>query len=239
MTKRNISPTPKELFSEAIRQNIAKKDWQKLSDVLIGAEQIGVSKRLRVKGWRSLAEYQHSRGNLPAAVLAYNSARSLDLGNRVLLSGLLQSYEEFYSEFEDKFSNEDLGLLVRPLNSLFNFYSVHRSQVEPDLEGVRRLAERIRLKALSAPSRRETSATHKVQTIYSAVFSPNMTPEEVRAEFARVFVPLIRDEYEKRMREAKKRKPKGGGGKPPKPPKKKRRKIGEEDEEKGRRKNDK
>ncbi len=48
------------------------------------------------------------------------------------------------------------------------------------------------------------------------VNAPNMTPEEFRAEFARVLVPLVRDVYEKRLGEKKKRKPKAGGGKPSK-----------------------
>ena len=44
-TKARINP--KHLYEEAIRQNIAKKDWTKLPDVMIKAERVGVGKSLR------------------------------------------------------------------------------------------------------------------------------------------------------------------------------------------------
>jgi len=46
-------------------------------------------------------------------------------------------------------------------------------------------------KSKHAPSKRETPVTHHVVKIHSALYS-NMTPEEVRAEFARINCSTLR-----------------------------------------------
>ncbi len=208
----------KQMYSEAIRQNIAKKDWQKLSEVMIGAELVGVAKSLRARGWRHVGEYEHGRGNFSSAVIAFNSARSLDLANKNVFGKFLGAYESFFSEFEENFSKEDLSLLIQPLVSIINFYSVHQPKELRGVDTARRLLKRLQVTARHAQSRRETPASHKVEQIVGAVYLPTMTPEEVRAEFARVLAPLIRDEYESPAK-SKKKMQAGGGGKPPKPPK--------------------
>jgi hypothetical protein len=49
MAKR-VDISTRALYTEAIRQNIAKKDWTRLSDVMAEAEKAGVGKTLRRSG---------------------------------------------------------------------------------------------------------------------------------------------------------------------------------------------
>jgi hypothetical protein len=61
MAKQILSDT-KAIYAEAIRQNIAKKDWTRLSDVMMEAEKAGVGKTLRRRGWYHLGLYEAERG---------------------------------------------------------------------------------------------------------------------------------------------------------------------------------
>jgi hypothetical protein len=75
----------KTLYEEAIRQNIAKEDWTRLSDVIMEAEKAGVGKTLRRRGWYHLGLYEAERGNHPAAIIALNSARYGQPGDKPVL----------------------------------------------------------------------------------------------------------------------------------------------------------
>ncbi|MCK5573038.1 MAG: hypothetical protein KAJ12_09770 [Bacteroidetes bacterium] len=199
-------------YSEAIRQNIAKKDWEKLSDVLIGAEKVSAGKNLRAEGWYRVGLYEAERGNHPSAIIALNSARTLTRKPEISLEKMFEELERFCEDFDGDFSRADLYMLSLATERVGGFISFHQ-EVSGDLvEKARQLSSWIESRLSTAPVKKETRATHHVQRIYSALYPP-MTIEEVRAEFARIVEPLIRERLERKAKAAS-----GGGGKGPKDP---------------------
>jgi hypothetical protein len=191
MAKR-VDISTKALYTEAIRQNIAKKDWTKLADVMMEAEKVGVGKTLRRRGWYHLGLYEAERGNHPSAIIAFNSARFGQPGDKPVLKELFAQLEAFYVANESVFSREDLLLFEEPIEMIEGFCRLRSKKDDANLDRARKLIQRIQAKVNDAPSKRETPVTHHVVRIHSALYS-NMTPEEVRAEFARIIAPTLRE----------------------------------------------
>jgi hypothetical protein len=200
------------MYEEAIRQNIRRKDWRKLSEVMIGADLAGVRKLLRRRGWYQVGLFEAERENHPAAIIALNSARRLDPKPDQPLNRMLEQIEAFCQDFDGRFSREDLYMLLRSVERVNSFHSFHSKVATEIQEKGKRLVGWIESQLSEASLKEETPATHHVQRIYSALYPP-MTIEEVRAEFARIVEPLIRERLERKPMPAS-----SGGGKGPKDP---------------------
>jgi len=211
MAKR-VDNSTRALYTEAIRQNIANKDWTKLLDVMMEAEKAGVGKTLRRSGWYHIGLYEAERGNHPAAIIALNSARMLDPVSESTLSRMFEEIEAFCQDFEGRFSRQDLHMLTISLERIASFYSFHSKIPKAVRDTEKRLAHWIADQFSTAPDKEETPASHHVQRICAALYPP-MTIEEVRAEFARIVEPLVRERLERKAKPAS-----GGGGKGPKDP---------------------
>ena len=218
---------PKHLYEEAIRQNIAKKDWSRLADVMTEAEKAGVGKELRKRGWYHVGLYEAERGNHPAAIAALNFARILDAKPGATLEKIVEEIEAFCQDFGGKFSRQDLYMLAKGLDRIVSFHSFHVKVPRAVQEKGQRLAVWIEDQQRTAPDKEEPPATHHVQQIYAALYPP-LTIEEVRAEFARVVEPLIRERLDRKTKPAS-----GGGGKGPKDPDEEEPKPPEEKPKKG------
>lgn len=205
--------TEKQLFTKAIRQHIDSKDWDRLADAMISAGKVGVAPTLQKKAWIHIAEYRQHQGNHAASVIAFNSARSLAVDDKRILEKMLASLQNFYRAHDSDFSREDLLRLQEPLDRLINYYVVHRKSRIGNLQQATELKERIALRMVEAPSKEETPATYEVEEIRAALY-PSMTIEEVRAEFARIVEPLIRERLARRPQTSS-----SGGAKGPKLPK--------------------
>ena len=191
MTKR-IHVSDKEIYSEAIRQNVLKRDLTRLYDTMAEAEKAGVGKTLRKKGWVVLGRLEAERGNHPAAIIALNSARSTQPTDKLVVRKLFEQLEVFYEANESVFSREDLLLFEDPIERIEGFYRLRNEKDAAGLDRARKLIMRIQAKVNDAPSKIESRVTHHVERIYSALYS-TMTPEEVRAEFARIIAPTLRE----------------------------------------------
>ena len=199
-------------YSEAIRQNIAKKDWEKLSEVMIGAEKVGAAKKLRGEGWYRVGLHEAEKGNHPSAIIALNSSRTLRRKPGIVLEKMFEELERFCEDFDGIFSRADLHMLSLATERVGGFISYHPKVSSAIVERARQISAWIESRLSTAQDKEETPATHHVQRIYSALYPP-MTIEEVRAEFARIVEPLIRKRLERRLKPAA-----GGGGKGPKDP---------------------
>jgi hypothetical protein len=182
----------RELYNQAIRQNIAKKDWSKLSEVMIGAELARVGKPLKRRGWYQVGLFEAERGNHPSAIIAFNSARFAQPNDKPVLRQLFAQLEAFYEANEPVFSREDLLLFKEPIERIEGFYRLRNDKGDANLDRARKLIQRIQAKINDAPSKIETRVTHHVVRIHSALYT-TMTPEEVRAEFARIIAPTVRE----------------------------------------------
>ena len=218
---------PKHLYEEAIRQNIAKKDWSRLADVMTEAEKAGVGKELRKRGWYHVGLYEAERGNHPAAIAALNFARILDAKPGATLEKIVEEIEAFCQDFNGRFSRQDLYMLAKGLDRIVSFHSFHVKVPRAVQEKGKRLGVWIEDQQRTALDKEETPATHHVQRIYAALYPP-LTIEEVRAEFARIVEPLIRERLDRKTKPAS-----GGVGKGPKDPDEEEPKPPEEKPKKG------
>ena len=178
-----------------------------------------MNKRLLKKSWFKLAEYESSTGHPISAIEHYGSARNCDPTDVSVLAKIAVQIERFVIEFEGKFSREDLAGLLEPIERMMSFHGIQlKQQIPPELE---LLSTKLKGLLRTAPSKKETPATSYILRIFAALYSDKMTTEEVQAEFARIVVPIIREEYEKRLKEknSKRKTPKKKSA-PPKPPKK-------------------
>jgi hypothetical protein len=142
--------------------------------------------------------FEAERGNHPSAIIAMNSARSLQPKDKPTLKRLVRQLGAFYEENESIFSREDLLLLQEPIVRIEAFHRLQQGRDEADLEVARNLIQRIRSKINNAPSKIESRVTHHVVRIESALYT-SMTPEEVRAEFARIIAPTVREMLKKEI----------------------------------------
>ena len=65
------------LFTTAVQNALKKKNYKKLADLIELADEYGVRKPLRAKGWLATGTYWQSGGYHSDAVIAFNSARVL------------------------------------------------------------------------------------------------------------------------------------------------------------------
>ena len=211
MTKRADLGT-KELYEDAIRQNISKKDLPKLIDTMAEAEKAGVGKTLRRKGWFALGRLEAERGNHPAAIVALNSARLLDAHPEVTLDRIFDELDAFCQDFVGRFSRQDLSLLSMAIGRIGSFHSYHSKATAGILDRLDEIHHWIEDQLRTAEEKEESPASHHVQRIYAALYPP-MNAEEVRAEFARLVEPLFRESLQREAQPAA-----GGGGQGPNDP---------------------
>lgn len=207
--------TKKQIATLALKTAIKKHDWGRLFDIVSMSAKQGCSKVLIKKGWVELGNHLLEGKDYVNAILAFNSARTLGLFDKKVLDKFIHGLNEFYKIFRQKFSREDLIVFNDTLARLINFYRLHKDRgLDYATEEGQNLVRKVEQQIEVAPSKVETQATFKVKQICDALYS-NMTTEEVRAEFAKIVAPLIRDEYEKRVKEKSKQK-KRKNVKPPK-----------------------
>lgn len=208
----------KKKYSFALTQHLKNSNWEKIEELLPAAESYGVSAQLLQNAWTELGQHQKKDDKLVSALVSFAAARKHALDNNHLFSELLDCLTGFIDLFEPKFSREDLVLLEYGLDRVYSFQKLQPNSNEPIFFRAKELQIRIKDLLIFAPSKAETVASPNVQRIYAALYS-DMTQDEVRTEFARLFMEMSGDEYEKRLKEKKKAKKKPsstGGKKPPK-----------------------
>ncbi len=208
----------KKKYSFALTQHLKNNNWEKIEELLPAAESFGVSARQLQKAWTELGQQQKKDDKLVSALVSFAAARKHALDSNQLFSEILDCLTGFIDLFEKKFSREDLVLLEYGINRVYSFQKLQPSSNDQILSRAKELQIRIKDLLIFAPSKPETVASPNVQRIYAALYS-DMTQDEVRTEFARLFMEMNGDEYEKRLKEKKKAKKKPsptGGKKPPK-----------------------
>jgi hypothetical protein len=130
--------------------------------------------------------------DIVSAIDVVNKARVLDLYNKAHIIRLFQNLSNFYKEFEQEFSKSDLETLLEPVNRLVDFYKVKGLWDSPPVRVGRDLVTRINGKLPNAQVATETKATFRVEQI-AASLSHNVSPEEVKADVARILAPVVRE----------------------------------------------
>ena len=192
-----------------------------VAQLMKSAAYVGVSKKLQKKTWNLLGDHEAADGDHAAAIISYSSAHILDYADKEIFAKIINEASYYFRENLELFSISDLVILLQPIERLLNYYQYHEKSQDSGVASARELKRQITAMFSTAPDRKVTPVTHTVYYIYSALYPNNMSQEEVRAEFARLFVEMNRDEYERRVREKRKatKKSAHGNNKPQKKPK--------------------
>jgi hypothetical protein len=209
-----ITASDKKAYKEEFKRALQRRDLFRLFPLLIGAAAYGLSDSLISKGWLVIGEERAKQKEYLGAILAFNTARIKRLYDKKVVEKLFQSFNAFYEQLRRKFSREDLVLFKETIERLVHFYKI-KAKTYPKLADIAAfgddLLHRITKHVETAPLKDKTQATSKVKQISAALYS-EMTPEELRTEFAKIVTPLIRKEYTK-LTEASGGSGKKGGGK--------------------------
>jgi hypothetical protein len=196
---RKLTREFKKKYSNAANQVSRDTDWDEIAKFLKVAEDNKIPDNQLKKAWTDLARDQIEKNDLTSALISLSSARRHALDDQQLLAEILKCLAGVYAVFQAKFSREDLLHLESALNRLYSFHKTRENTTEENLERAKELLTSIEHSKQLAPSLAKTPATQDVLRIYSALY-PNMTQEEVAAEFARIVAPLIREELSKKKK---------------------------------------
>lgn len=200
----------RKIFTDAVKEQLRLKNFQKLPGLAELADEYGVNKPLRFKAWKTLGLHWKKEGHFADAAIALSSARVLQPANIKTLSGLFESLNEFVSEFRDRFSTEDLDLLSEEVQRLLEYYKTEKMWDVPPVVQGKQIFRRINYLKIDAKSSIETPASFKVARIAKAL-RQNVSMDEVAADFARIMAPvfleLLANDIDEE-RKTKKKKPK-------------------------------
>ena len=201
----NQKLNPKEILTKRIKQNIKDKNWEKLSEAMPATTEYPVEKSLQSKGWFLLGSYYEEKENLIDAIKSFNKARVTDPAVIKVFDKLFAVFNSFFDKNKKLFSKSDLEKLKEALLPIWNYHQINFPQQSTSIAGHKNILSKIdyRIK-FEAAEAVETPMTYPVQIIHDALYG-DMTQEEVRAEFARLLAPAIREELAKKKSKDKKK----------------------------------
>jgi hypothetical protein len=196
----------KDIAKLALTKVIETPDWTKFPEIIPLGDRYKLPKKLIKKGWFEYGKHLQKEKDYVNAILAFNSARRLDIYDPKIVKILCESINDFYEFYQPRFSREDLVIFKDALDRFMNFYQIRKEKISSDiLEHGRLVIRRVDQQIEVAPSKEETPATFKVNTIYNALYD-NMTPAELKTELARIIAPTIREMLEEKKNSKKKNK---------------------------------
>lgn len=205
-----IQKEKQEILTLRIKNNIEKKDWEKLIAAIPIAEEIGIDKKLLLKSYLLLGDYYNYKKIYSDAIIYYFKVISI-LSDESVYIKLVSSLNSFYNLFESSFSKSDLQYLQTSLRFLYNktsLYFPNSLALQSELKSI--LSNAKDLEVSTAKESIESPATYQVNKIYNNFYRPK-NPQEVFERFSEVILPGIRplyDEESKKEPDKKKKKKK-------------------------------
>ena len=196
----------KKIFTLRIKKSIKESNWKELTDLLPGAEEVGISKSLLRKAFILGSEYLEEKKDWVGVIKYYNKARSMDPASVNVFNKLLSAFNSIYLLFKEEFSKQDLQLLREPLQLILDFHTInfpkHQKIIKAGYELVQKIDYQLKYKAID---KIESAASFRVQQIHDAIYE-DMTFEQLQSEFARIIEPTVRDLLDEKEKEKKKKK---------------------------------
>ena len=206
----------KKILTLRVKNNIENEEWKKLIATFPVAEEFDISNGLLKKAAKKIGEYFRSRDNYYKAVIFYNKARIRDLSDSNSFSSFVESALKFFSDNAEEFSKNDLLKYKKAISPIINFhklnYPEHQKIINPTEQLFRRIDYRIKY---VAEDLQESKVTFRVNEIRDALYA-DMSPQEIRDEFAKIIEDDLRELLEEKKSVKTKKKTKKGRKKPTK-----------------------
>jgi len=186
----------KKIFSAKIKSFIADDNWEELIKLFSGAEEAGVSSTLLKSTALKITDYVHSNKRYHEAIIFLNKARIRDQKSKKIFQAFVNAVDIFFKDTVEEFSKSDLEEFKQAILPIINFHKVnfpkHRQIIDSTDHLFRRIDYRIKYVAKDV---QESKVTFRVQQIKNALYSDDMTLQEVHQEAARILAPTLRRMY--------------------------------------------
>ena len=206
----------KKILTLRIKNNIDNEEWKSLIAAFPVAEEFGISNGLLKKAAKKIGEYFRSGDNHYKAVIFFNKARIRDLSDSNSFSSFVNSALKFFTDNAEEFSKNDLVKFKQAILPIIDFhklnYPEHQEIINPTEQLFRRIDYRLKY---VAEDLQESKVTFRVKEIKDALYA-DMSPQEIRDEFARIIENDLRELLEEKKSAKSKKKSKKVGKKPPK-----------------------
>jgi len=186
----------KKAFTNKIKLYTYNENWKALIEIFGGAEEAGVSKALLKNTALKIADYDHSKKRYHESIIFLNKARVRESKSKKIFQAFVNAVDIFFKDTVEEFSKNDLEEFKQAILPIINFHKVnfpeHRQIIDSTDHLFRRIDYRIKYVAKDV---QESKVTFRVQQIKNALYSDDMTLQEVHQEAARILAPTLRRMY--------------------------------------------
>jgi len=197
---KNINLLQRKVFANKIKQYSDSENWKSLKEIFAGAEDVGVSKTLLKNTALNIADYLHSKKMYHESIIFLNKARIRDQKSKKIFQTFVNAVDIFWKDTVEELSKNDLEEFKQAILPIINFHKVnfpeHRQIIDSTDHLFRRIDYRIKYVAKDV---QESKVTFRVQQIKNALYSDDMTIEQVRQEAGRLLAPTLRRMYAERL----------------------------------------
>jgi len=190
----------KKAFTNKIKLYTYNENWKALIEIFGGAEEAGVSKALLKNTALKIADYDHSKKRYHESIIFLNKARVRESKSKKIFQAFVNAVDIFFKDTVEEFSKNDLEEFKQAILPIINFHKVnfpeHRQIIDSTDHLFRRIDYRIKYVAKDV---QESKITFRVQQIKNALYSDDMTIEQVRQEAGRLLAPTLRRMYAERL----------------------------------------
>jgi len=200
----------KNLAIETIKQNLAKGNYDELSNLALTALEKGVTKRLAFEVNIACGMYfSHSREYI-SSVRHLNKARTIYPARKQAFDALIKCFEDIYSTFKEQMSAQDYQNLIEALDPIVNFHQVYFPQHKIVVARAKKLIGSFEYnKSFVAGSKVESAVSFRLLEIKNIIYE-DMTLEEMYNAAAKILAPtlreIIKEKSEKKETPSKKKK---------------------------------
>lgn len=190
----------KKLTTEMVKQFIKANQFDKLLAVIAKAEQYQVANSIFNSAYKKTGEYLIDKSRFDESIIVLNKVRLRDYKNKSVCQSFVNAVDLFFKQNVEEFSKNDLEEFKQAILPIINFHKVnypeHRQIIDSTDHLFRRIDYRIKYVAKDV---QESKITFRVQRIKNALYSDDMTIEQVRQEAGRLLAPTLRRMYAERL----------------------------------------
>lgn len=201
-----MNPSDKEIIQQVIEYNIQNGRVDKVESALLLAREAEVPVEIQFRGYNYCGDHYFAKNDYVSAFYHFNKARVIDLLDDNIIGKTLSTLFNFFEQFQEHFSKDDLEIYLQPVEQLTDYYKIKGSVKQEYIDSLFALQNKINYwKKYKAPEQVETKASFKVHQIYDA-FSNDMTFDEMINEFSRMAALMIFEDVEEKENSEDKKK---------------------------------
>ncbi|MBV6418862.1 MAG: hypothetical protein DAHOPDDO_00072 [Ignavibacteriaceae bacterium] len=190
----------KKLTTEMVKQFFKDNQLDKLIVLLPKVEKYQVSDSLFCSAYKKAGEYLIEEERFNESIIILNKVRVRDSKSKPVFKSFVKAVDLFFKQNVEEFSKNDLEEFKQAILPIINFHKVNFPEHQQIIDSTDHLFRRIDYRIeYVAKDVQESKVTFRVQQIKNALYSDDMTIEQVRQEAGRLLAPTLRRMYFERF----------------------------------------